>query len=47
MSEHDVDESHREPSSNVVIGRGIKILGETVVPGASLEGTTGTATSEA
>ena len=36
MSEHDVDESHRESSSNVVIGRGIKILGETVVPGASL-----------
>lgn len=36
MSEHDVDESHREPASNVVIGRGIKILGETVVPGASL-----------
>ena len=36
MSEHDVDESHREPSSNVVIGRGIKAIGETVVPGASL-----------
>jgi hypothetical protein len=36
MSEHDVDESHREPSSNVVIGRGIKILSEAVVPGASL-----------
>jgi len=36
MSEHDVDESHREPATNVVIGRGIKILGETVVPGASL-----------
>ena len=35
MSEHDVDESHQEPSSNVG-GRGIKILGETVVPGASL-----------
>lgn len=33
MSEHDVDQSHREPSSNVVIGRGIKILGETMVPG--------------
>ncbi|HKI01958.1 MAG TPA: DUF6072 family protein [Thermoanaerobaculia bacterium] len=36
MSEHDVDESHLEPSSNTVIGRGIKILGETVAPGASL-----------
>jgi Family of unknown function (DUF6072) len=36
MSEHGVDESYREPASNVVIGRGIKILGETVVPGASL-----------
>src|SRR5215204_912780 len=36
MSEHDVDESHREPANNVIIGRGIKILGETVVPGASL-----------
>ena len=36
MSEHDVDESHREPASNVVIGRGIKVLGETVVPGACL-----------
>ncbi|HSK79626.1 MAG TPA: DUF6072 family protein [Thermoanaerobaculia bacterium] len=36
MSEHDVDESRREPSSSVVIGRGIKILGEAVVPGASL-----------
>lgn len=24
VSEHDVDESRREPSSNVVIGRGIK-----------------------
>lgn len=36
MSEHDVDEGHREPASGVVIGRGIKILGETVVPGASL-----------
>ena len=36
MSEHDVDESHQEPSSSVVIGRGIKIIGETVVPGASL-----------
>ena len=36
MSEHDVEESHREPISDVVIGRGLKILGETVVPGASL-----------
>jgi hypothetical protein len=36
MSEHDVDEGHREPASDVVIGRGIKILGETLVPGASL-----------
>ena len=36
MSEHDVDEGHGEPASGVVIGRGIKILGETVVPGASL-----------
>ncbi|HKV08279.1 MAG TPA: DUF6072 family protein [Thermoanaerobaculia bacterium] len=36
MSEHDVDEGHREPSGGVVAGRGIKILGETVVPGASL-----------
>ena len=36
MSEHDVDEGHREAASGVVIGRGIKILGETVVPGASL-----------
>lgn len=36
MSEHDVDDGHREPASNVVIGRGIKILGETVAPGASL-----------
>ena len=36
MSEHDVDEGNREATSGVVIGRGIKILGETVVPGASL-----------
>lgn len=36
MSEHDVGKDDREPSSTVVIGRGIKILGETVVPGASL-----------
>jgi hypothetical protein len=36
MSEHDVDGGQGEPSSNVVIGRGIKILGETLVPGASL-----------
>ena len=36
MSEHEVDEVHRESPSNVVIGRGLKILGETVVPGASL-----------
>lgn len=36
MSEHDVDEGDREPASGVVIGRSIKILGETVVPGASL-----------
>lgn len=36
MSEHDMDESHQEPSSNVVIGRSIKMLGETVAPGASL-----------
>ena len=31
-----MDEGRREPSSEVVIGRGIKILGETVAPGASL-----------
>ena len=36
MSEHDVEASHQEPPSSVVIGRGLKILGETVVPGASL-----------
>jgi Family of unknown function (DUF6072) len=36
MSEQEVDEGHREPSSDVVIGRGLKILGETMVPGASL-----------
>jgi hypothetical protein len=36
MSEHDVDEGHREAASGVVIGRGIKILGEAVAPGASL-----------
>ena len=36
MSEHGVDKGHGEPTSSVVIGRGIKILGETVVPGASL-----------
>ena len=36
MSEHDVNEGQQEPASAVVIGRGIKILGETVVPGASL-----------
>jgi hypothetical protein len=36
MSEHDVDQGHQEPTSSVVVGRGIKILGESVVPGASL-----------
>ena len=36
MSEHEVDEGHREPSSDVVIGRGLKMLGETVAPGVSL-----------
>ncbi|HEX3127578.1 MAG TPA: DUF6072 family protein [Thermoanaerobaculia bacterium] len=36
MSEHDEDEGHREPASGVVIGRSVKILGETVAPGASL-----------
>jgi Family of unknown function (DUF6072) len=36
MAEQDEDESHREPSSNVVIGRSIKILGETMAPGVSL-----------
>ncbi|HEV2843568.1 MAG TPA: DUF6072 family protein [Thermoanaerobaculia bacterium] len=36
MSEHEVDEGHREPSSDVVIGRGLKMLGATVAPGVSL-----------
>lgn len=36
MSEHNVDEGHQEPASGVVVGRGIKILGEAVAPGASL-----------
>ncbi len=36
MSEHGVDEGHQEPTSGVVVGRGIKIIGEAVAPGASL-----------
>src|SRR3954452_17999726 len=36
MAEHEMDGGNREPATDVVIGRGIKILGETVVPGASL-----------
>lgn len=36
MSEHEVSQGDNEPASEVVIGRGLKILGETLVPGASL-----------
>jgi hypothetical protein len=36
MAEHEMDGGNREPATDVVIGRGIKMLGETVVPGASL-----------